>query len=277
MNYYEHHIGDYDADTAHLTWAEDMAYTRLLRLYYRKERPIPCDVAEACRLVRASSREQREAVASVLNEFFAIQADGWHQKRCDSDVARYQAKAERNREVGKLGGRPKKTGTQKEPTNNHDGYFGEPKHNPPQSPVTKPQTPVASDSVPDGTGGKPPPAAGKSAAEQEAARLWASLKAMLVEQKTSKTVKDAGLLLGKHAAKYGKEVFVDAARATVAAAPVDGHSFLVALCETAAGKRVPLGKPGALSDAQLTAMNQQADTEAKRLLFGAKTGEVIDA
>ena len=31
MNYYEHHIGDYDADISHLSWAEDMAYTRLIR------------------------------------------------------------------------------------------------------------------------------------------------------------------------------------------------------------------------------------------------------
>ena len=41
MNYYRHHIGDYDANTAHLTWLEDMAYTRLMRLYYRREQPIP--------------------------------------------------------------------------------------------------------------------------------------------------------------------------------------------------------------------------------------------
>lgn len=89
MNYYEHHIGDYDADTAHLSWAEDMAYTRLMRLYYRREAPIPVAVADACRLIRAITREQRAAVESVLKEFFELAADGWHQKRCDDEIARY--------------------------------------------------------------------------------------------------------------------------------------------------------------------------------------------
>lgn len=139
MNYYEHHIGDYDADTAHLSWIEDMAYTRLIRLYYRKELPIPSDEAVACRLVRAATKEQKTAVVAVLAEFFRLEADGWHQKRCDFDVARYQRKAEHNREVGKLGGRPKKVVTQPEPGGNPDGLFLEPKQNPLQTPVTSNQ------------------------------------------------------------------------------------------------------------------------------------------
>lgn len=154
MNYYEHHIGDYDADTAHLSWLEDMAFTRLLRLYYRKERPIAADLAEACRLVRASTKEQRAAVESVLREFFKLESDGWHQKRCDVDVARYQKKAEHNREVGKLGGRPRKNVTQEEPANNPVGLIREPTKNPPQSPVPSPQetppTPKGVDDGPDG-------------------------------------------------------------------------------------------------------------------------------
>ena len=91
MNYYEHHIGDYDASTTHLTWAEDLAYTRLVRLYCRKELPIPVDLADACRLIRATSREQKAAVESVLREFFVLQADGWHHTRYDDAIARYRA------------------------------------------------------------------------------------------------------------------------------------------------------------------------------------------
>lgn len=91
MNYYEHHIRDYDAATAHLSWDEDMAYTRLLRWYYRKEQPIPADVKEACRQVRATTKVQRDAVTTVLNEFFVLQDDGWHQETCDAAIATYQA------------------------------------------------------------------------------------------------------------------------------------------------------------------------------------------
>jgi len=95
VNYYEHHIRDYDADTAHLSWLEDMAYTRLLRLYYRKEAPIPADIAQACRLVRAHTKAEKAAVENVLNEFFKLHDDGWHHDRCDEEIASYRARQEK--------------------------------------------------------------------------------------------------------------------------------------------------------------------------------------
>jgi len=92
MNYYEHHLGDYAAATAHLSWDEDMAYTRLIRAYYHHEKPIPADQREACRLARATTPAQRRAVDTVLREFFELHDDGWHQKRCDEEIERYQDK-----------------------------------------------------------------------------------------------------------------------------------------------------------------------------------------
>lgn len=92
MNYYDHHIRDYDAATAHLSWDEDMAYSRLLRWYYRKEKPIPADLPEACRQVRATSKIQRDAVKAVLEEFFELREDGWHQDKCDDAIATYHAR-----------------------------------------------------------------------------------------------------------------------------------------------------------------------------------------
>lgn len=89
MNHYPHHIGDYDSDTAHLEWVEDLAYTRLLRLYYRTERPISADLNEACRLVRAKAKDERRAVETVLKEFFTLQEDGWHNKRADIEIAAF--------------------------------------------------------------------------------------------------------------------------------------------------------------------------------------------
>jgi uncharacterized protein YdaU (DUF1376 family) len=92
VNYYEHHLGDYAAATAHLSWDEDMAYTRLIRAYYHHEKPLPADVKDVCRLVRAASSVQKKSVDTVLREFFELKEDGWHQKRCDEEVARYQDK-----------------------------------------------------------------------------------------------------------------------------------------------------------------------------------------
>lgn len=100
MNYYEHHIRDYDAATSHLSWDEDLAYTRLIRWYYRKEKPIPADLKEACRQVRAITKLQRDAVESVLKEFFELRDDGWHNDTCDEALERYKD-GEPEREVKK--------------------------------------------------------------------------------------------------------------------------------------------------------------------------------
>jgi uncharacterized protein YdaU (DUF1376 family) len=89
VNYYEHHLGDYDGATAHLSWLEDCAYRRMLGLYYRTEAPLPVDVARVCRLVRATTKPERDAVRQVLEEFFELTDDGWHNARCDEDIAAY--------------------------------------------------------------------------------------------------------------------------------------------------------------------------------------------
>lgn len=101
-----------------------MAYTRLLRTYYRREAPIPA--AEVYRLVRASSKAQKAAVDAVLSEFFKMNDGAWHNKRAGEEIDAYLSKSNANRENGKLGGRPKPrdnplgnpNGSQDEPINN---------------------------------------------------------------------------------------------------------------------------------------------------------------
>jgi uncharacterized protein YdaU (DUF1376 family) len=131
VNFYKHHLGDYDGHTAHLTWDEDMAYTRLLRAYYRREKGIPD--AEKYRLARAATKSHKAAVDRVLDEFFTLEGGDWRQKRCDEEIASYQEKAERNREIGKLGGRPKATRTV--PTDNPEQTQMVPRNNPSQNQI----------------------------------------------------------------------------------------------------------------------------------------------
>lgn len=70
MNYYPFHIGDYLSATRHLSWEEDAAYRRLLDTYYTNEKPLPSELRAVCRLVLATTESQREAVKTVLEEFF---------------------------------------------------------------------------------------------------------------------------------------------------------------------------------------------------------------
>jgi uncharacterized protein YdaU (DUF1376 family) len=53
------------------------------------------------RLINARSKEEKNAVVSVLNEFFTLSDDGWRQERCDHEIARFkdkQIKARRSAE-----------------------------------------------------------------------------------------------------------------------------------------------------------------------------------
>ncbi len=99
MNFYKHHLGDYAQATGHLTFVEDAAYCRLIRKYYADEKPIPADIKAAQRLVGARSRDEKDAVQSVLEEFFTLQDDGWHNKRCDEELEKANAQAETNRRI----------------------------------------------------------------------------------------------------------------------------------------------------------------------------------
>ena len=141
MHFYKHHIGDYAQATAHLSFVEDAAYGRLIRKYYADEKPLPADVKAAQRLVGARTREERAAVESVLREFFTLEADGWRNKRCDAEIEKAQAKAARNREVGKLGGRPAGSG-------NRDGSEQEPRDNPEGFPVGSENNPSQDSKTP---------------------------------------------------------------------------------------------------------------------------------
>ena len=105
MNYYKRHLGDYARDTGHLTALEHGIYTLLLDWYYVNECPIPFE--KAVRIARGNP----EQTQMVLEEFFKMGENGWIHSRADREIQEYRAKSDRNREVGKLGGRPKKTQT----------------------------------------------------------------------------------------------------------------------------------------------------------------------
>ena len=160
MNYWERHLGDYARDAGHLSVIEHGAYTLLLDRYYVTEAPLPAEIAQVCRLLRAASKTEREAIEQVLREFFTLTDQGWRHKRCDAEIERYKKRVEHNREVGKLGGRPRKTATQKEPDGFSAGFQTEPEPNPLQTPDTRHQTPdKARALLPDGELPAPSPTA----------------------------------------------------------------------------------------------------------------------
>ena len=105
MIWYKFHIGDYLTHTVHLSDAEDLAYRRLLDLYYMSEKMIPLDLRVVSRKIRLDD----DITESVLEEFFERTEEGYFNNRCATEVARYQAQVATNTRLGSMGGRPKKT------------------------------------------------------------------------------------------------------------------------------------------------------------------------
>ena len=112
MIWYKFHIGDYLTHTVHLSDAEDLAYRRLLDLYYMSEKEIPLNTDLVARKIRLDL----DITESVLDEFFEKTETGYFHARCDAEVAKYNSQVAINREIGKRGGRPKKT--ESEPVGN---------------------------------------------------------------------------------------------------------------------------------------------------------------
>lgn len=148
MHYYSHHIDSYTSSTRHLTPMEDLAYRRMLEVYYRDEGPLQGSAEDIAR--RICLREHVAEVGSVLKEFFVSTPDGWRQSRCDRELADYRQVVERNRANGVRGGRPKKpTGnpveTQSVPSGNPSGTHEKPTGNPPNPTPTPNPTPIGTE------------------------------------------------------------------------------------------------------------------------------------
>lgn len=101
MNYYPHHIGDFNSATRHLTRLERSVYRDLIDLYYDTEEPLTLDLNALCRLIIARSDEERTAVQQVLNEFFTETERGWSHARCEIEIAKYHGNKEAKSAAGK--------------------------------------------------------------------------------------------------------------------------------------------------------------------------------
>lgn len=97
MFYYQHHISDYRSATAHLSNGEDIAYRRLLDLYYEQEGPLSGTPVKLARLVRCAEAD----VVAVLVEFFEIVEGRYRHGRCEREIAAFTDRAEVARRNGR--------------------------------------------------------------------------------------------------------------------------------------------------------------------------------
>ena len=108
MHYYKFNIADYRKDTGHLSTIEHGIYRQLIDWYYLDEQPIPNETQVVIRRLRLGS-DDFKFLENVLSDFFVLEKTGYKHKRIEVEIKDYHEQAEKNKNNGKLGGRPKKT------------------------------------------------------------------------------------------------------------------------------------------------------------------------
>ena len=106
MHYYQFNIKDYSFATIRMSLMEDLAFRRMLDLFYESEKPLPHELSRVAKLI--GMKDYQEEIRDVLNEFWNETESGWVNDRANEEVAKYQAKADSARVNGKKGGRPVK-------------------------------------------------------------------------------------------------------------------------------------------------------------------------
>ncbi len=97
MHYYKRNLGDYAKKAGRLSMLQHGSYTLLIDACYDREQ-FPT-LEEAVEWTWASTTEEREAVAFVLHKFFVLEDGLYVQKRIQEELADYQAKADKNKQI----------------------------------------------------------------------------------------------------------------------------------------------------------------------------------
>ena len=97
MNFYYRHIGDYLKHTGHLSLTEHGVLNLLLDRFYGTEKPITRQ--EAFGLCRPGTKAERQAVESVLTEFFIETKSGYVNRRAVREIEKYQEKSEKAKQA----------------------------------------------------------------------------------------------------------------------------------------------------------------------------------
>lgn len=115
MHYYQFNIGDYSSHTSRLSLIEDLAYRRLLDLYYLTERPFngcSTDVARDIGL-----QDYQKEVDYILAKFFPKDGENWVNSRCKKEIESYQSKKATASKAGKASAEARKNKASKHPFN----------------------------------------------------------------------------------------------------------------------------------------------------------------
>lgn len=111
MNYYQHNIGDFAILTQGLDLESVGIVIRVIDRMMSTEKPIKTQWVSL-----AFPKETQEKAICILESLFEETEEGWVHPILMEQIEQYQRNAQKNRENGKKGGRPRKSETQPKPT-----------------------------------------------------------------------------------------------------------------------------------------------------------------
>jgi uncharacterized protein YdaU (DUF1376 family) len=91
MNFYPHHIGDFNNATRHLTRVERSVYRDAIELYYDTECVLTLDINKLEKRLLCISSEEKDALKAILSEFFVETDYGYLNDRCYKEIEKYRA------------------------------------------------------------------------------------------------------------------------------------------------------------------------------------------
>lgn len=152
-------IGDYLADTQHLTRDEHGAYLLMLMTYWRNGGPLPDDDRRLAAIVKASPKEWK-ALRPVMAEFFNVANGVWTQKRVDSELMDSAERSEKAASRAKKAAEARWKQSQKDASSNAPSIpqaLHEECPSPSPSPITSKEGVLSLSPGGGGTGSDPPP------------------------------------------------------------------------------------------------------------------------
>lgn len=101
MNYYPHHIADFDQATRHLTRVERSVYRDAIERYYDTECALTKDFDALAKRLLCVSDDEKQALKFVLDEFFIEEEGGFYHSRCEEEIAKYRTNTSAKAKAGR--------------------------------------------------------------------------------------------------------------------------------------------------------------------------------
>lgn len=103
---------EWDSHTAHLSHLKYSIYHRLLKHYYRTQKPLQANATDLLRVCLAFAEAEQAAMHEVLAEFFELRGDFYHNKRADIEIEKAINISKKRANAGSIGGKNRSSNSQ---------------------------------------------------------------------------------------------------------------------------------------------------------------------